>query len=51
MNQEYQIHGKIDPEKEIYFIYSTSACDYQNWQSILLEYSIKISAEKDNSQI
>lgn len=51
MNQEYQVHGKIDPEKEIYFIYSTSACDYQNWQSILLEYSIKNSAEKDNSQI
>ncbi len=51
MNQDYQIHGEIDPEKEIYFLYSTSACDYQNWQSILLEYSIQTSKEKENSQI
>ena len=51
MNQEYQIHGKIDLKKEFYILYSASTCNYQDWQSILLEYSIKNSVEKDNCQI
>lgn len=37
----YKIYGEIDPDKEYYIVYSTSAHNYQNWQSELLEFSIK----------
>ena len=37
----YKIYGEIDPDKEYYIVYSTSAYNYQNWQSELLEFSIK----------
>jgi len=47
----YTIYGTIDPNKEFYIVYSTSAHNYQNWQCELLEYSIKNSKDKDRCQI
>ena len=47
----YTIYGNITPNMEFYLVYSTSACDYQNWQCQLLEESIKNSKDSHRCQI
>lgn len=47
----YTVYGEIDPDKEFYIVYSTSAHNYQNWQTELLEFTIKSSKDRDRCQI
>lgn len=50
-NHFMKVFGEVNPDVEFYIVYSTSNTPYQNWQSELLEYSIKNGQDKDRCQI
>jgi len=40
------IYGTVDPTVDFYIVYSTSNIPYQDWQSELLEFSVKRGSDK-----
>ena len=45
------IYGTVNPNVDFYIVYSTSNIPYQDWQSELLEFSIKRGSDKNKCQI
>lgn len=45
------IYGDVDPTVDFYIVYSTSNVPYQDWQSELLEFSVKRNSDNKKCQI